>query len=95
LFLGCDNATLGIEGYGVNFGGVGCMLHHQTKRRKRCVIGTSFIVLIQAITICSLLGGYHLFGSTFGESIANSLVPPLPKTPFSQRKKKVGYFNVY
>jgi hypothetical protein len=61
------------------------------QKEERGVIGTSFIVLIQGITVCSLLGGYHLFGSTLGELVANSLVPPLLKIlPFSQRKKRLA-----
>jgi hypothetical protein len=59
------------------------------------VIGTSFIVPIQGITICSLVGGYHLLGSTFGESVANSLVLPPQNSSFLPKEKKVGLFIAY
>ncbi len=80
---------------GVNFGGVGCMLHHQTKRRKRCnwdliySSNSKNYNLFIARWLPPLWLHLWWFGCQF-------IGAPSPQnSSFLPKEKKVGYFNVY
>ncbi len=87
--------TLGIEGYGANFGGVGCMLHHQTKRRKRCYWDLIYSSNSRnySLFIARWLPPLWLHLRWIGCQFIGA--PSPENSSFLPKEKKVGYFNAY